>query len=209
MAHHYDATFSLITLSLKSIVERIEPILIEFGCRFENEIHQLVNTDGTPGVETAKTVSVNSLAEVPMVAARFWGVSLYCVSEDAGEIYIRIFKAGQVGFHVQYNESSSAFRQRIEDSRLAERLTGFLLRMAATLSAKACVYDMESVDGFVDASPETIRALLQSGRFASERDRGLLLLSADSLPLEEASALAPHLGSVKLSTNGYIVMNFL
>ena len=61
-----------LTLSLRSIVERIEPILIRFGLQIRKRDSSNSSTQmGRRVSETAKTVSVNSLAEVPMVAARF------------------------------------------------------------------------------------------------------------------------------------------
>ncbi len=203
MSHSYDAILSPTELDLSGVLEVVDEILAASAIGFTGEVYRLHSSNGTPSVTTADPIDAPDIEDIAQVAARWWGVSLCGWWEGIGEVYIRLFKSDNAGFHVVYNESGSAFRSRLRDPDLADALLRFLLRLAGRLGSSICIYDQESLDGFHEATAERAADILDSRRFPSGGYQGIVIVD-EALLRSKPNAL-----QAVVSTSGYVIFNSL
>jgi hypothetical protein len=219
MSVSFVARFDTTQLKLPQILDQLAGLFGELGVRFQNSATRLIEHDGWPTVSAScfEPIPVQDMSEVGSIAAQWWGVGLYCVSlplalrlgrGDWMEVDFQLFRAPNKRWTLNYTESRTVQRHRIEVEDAARELYELQLRLCAALGLRFSVYDEEDYNlGPVPTLKEVEHRLEACAR----GELGCSIVVATSeMTLERARELAgPRANLVRLSTTGHLLFPFL
>ena len=145
MSYSFQARFDTTQLTLPQLLNRLSGILDELGIRFQNTASRLIGHKGWPTIDASslEPVQVQGIDEVGRVAAQWWGVGLYCVSQpltkrlgrgDWMEVDFQVFRAPDKRWTMSYRESKTAYQHRIEVEEAGRRDSERFGRFSSNLS---------------------------------------------------------------------------
>jgi hypothetical protein len=218
MSHAYEARFAGVDQDLSAIIAGLEPCLEKVGLVFDGEVTQLQSQGGLAVVASMESKRVTQLTDIPRLANRWWGVSLFCISTpladalgrtDAIEVYLRIVKVAEARRVIVYNEASAAFHARAELESLSQQLTSTLVAICSAVGSELAIYMEEDPELSEPSLDELRQRLVRQGQ-ASEALAFHAVVKSEVLSLADARELVgPWAEHLRLSTNGYVVLPFL
>jgi hypothetical protein len=157
MSISYLARFDTSWLKLPELIRGLETVFVEHGLVFDGTVGRLVSKGGWPAADVGQLepLAVERMADIPAVAASWFGVNLTCVSPaiagrigrgDWMEVDFALFRAGPGRWSLHYAEARRAFRDRAEDDQAAEELYALQVALCANLGFKLSLYDEEDDD---------------------------------------------------------------
>src|SRR5690242_18304629 len=157
MSYSFQARFDITQLTLPQMLNKLPGLLDELGIRFQNTVSRLIEYKRWPTIDASsfEPVQVQGLDEAGRVAAQWWGVGLYCVSQplakrlgrgDWMEVDFQFFRAPNKRWTMTYRELKTAYQHRIEVEDAAQELYELQLRLCSALGFRFSVYDEEDYD---------------------------------------------------------------
>ena len=219
MSTSYLARFDSSALKLSDLIHGLEAVFQEHGLVFDGTVSRLVSNAGWPAADIGQVepLAVKRMADIPAVAANWFGVNMTCVSGaiarrigrgDWMEVDFALFRAAPGRWSLHYAEGRRAFRNRTEDDKAAGDMYALQSALCASLGFKLSIYDEEDDDlpavASIDEAEERIRRATQGAPACS------IVVADDQLDLSAAQVLAgPLRDSIGQAPSGYVIFRFL
>jgi len=219
MSVSYLAKFDTSPLKLPDLIHGLETVFVAHGLVFDGTVSRLVSNDGWPAadVEQVEPLAVEQMADIPAVAANWFGVNITCVSPaiarrigrgDWMEVDFALFRAAPGRWSLHYLEGRRTFRNRADDDQAAEEMYALQIALCANLGFKLSLYDEED-----DARPAvaSIAEAEERIRRATQGAPGCaIVVRKDQIDRGAAQVLAgPLHQSVGETSSGPVILRFL